>query len=103
MTKAAIIDTLARERRIERLVSNCARRSVLTQPMRDLAQDTYITLLKYPEPLITDLWDKGQINFFLVRIILNNLQGSRSQYYKRYIRFQRRSVPLEYEDGEPRM
>ena len=44
MTKYEIVDTLARERRVETLVQNIAH-SPLTDDLKDLAQIIYVALL----------------------------------------------------------
>lgn len=96
--KEAIIKELARERRVEQIVRNVARCQSLTANLADLAQDIYIVLLSYADEVIEDLWDNGQINFFIVRIAINNLRSVKSPYYQRYINFSRRSREIKSKD-----
>lgn len=96
--KEAIIKELARERRVEQIVRNVARSQSLTANLADLAQDIYIVLLSYADEVIEDLYDNGQINFFIVRIAINNLRSVKSPYYQRYINFSRRSREIKSKD-----
>lgn len=86
MTKRAIIDILARERRVERFVSNTAHVSPLTDDLQDLAQMVYAILLEYDEERIVDLWEGGAINFFIARIICNQYRSGNSAFHALYRR-----------------
>lgn len=86
MTKAEIIEALARERRVEAMVMNVAHFH-LTQDLKDLCQMVYMVLLEYDEERLQDLWEKGQINFFLARIILNQYKSTSSPFYVTFRRF----------------
>ena len=86
-----IIDTLARERRVEAMVENIAHHS-LTADLRDLCQMVYLILLEYDEAKLLDLWENEHINFFLARIILNQYRSSNSPFHTMFRKFQERSV-----------
>lgn len=81
MTKREIIEVLARERRVETMLENIAKQPV-TDELQDLVQMVYLILLEYDEAKIVDLWDNGQINFFIARILLNQYRSSNSPFYK---------------------
>ena len=93
MDKAHIIETLANERRVEAMVTNIAHQS-LTADLKDLSQMVYLILLEYDEPKICDLWENGQMNFFITRIILNQFRSSNSPYHKIYRKYQSRSEDI---------
>lgn len=86
-----IIDTLAREKRVEAMVENIAHHS-LTADLRDLCQMVYLILLEYDEAKLLDLWENEQINFFLARIIINQYRSSNSPFHTMFRKFQERSV-----------
>lgn len=86
MTKGEIIDALARERRVEAMVMNVAHYK-LTPDLKDLCQMVYLVLLEYDECRLQDLWDKGQINFFLARIIINQYKSTSSPFYVTFRKF----------------
>ena len=85
--------TLANERRVETMVENIAHRS-LTDDLKDLCQMVYVILLEYDEERLRDLWDNGQINFFLARIIINQYRSSTSPFHAMFRKYQERSVSI---------
>lgn len=91
--KATIIDTLAKERRVEALVENIAHQQ-LTADLKDLCQMVYLVLLEYDEEKISDLWENEQINFFLARIIINQYRSSNSPFHAIFRKHQARSVSI---------
>ena len=100
MDKVAIIDRLARERRVETMVENIAK-NPLSADLKDLAQMVYLILLEYDEDKLTDLWEHNQINFFIVRIILNQYRSSNSPFHKLFRKYGRRTEDIT-EFREPR-
>lgn len=62
--------------------------------LHDLAQDTYLTLLSDPQKTQT-LYDKGELKYYIARILMNNIASSTSPYYRTYI------MPLELQDPIP--
>jgi hypothetical protein len=54
----------------------------------------YLILLEYDEAKIQDLWNNGQINFFLARIIVNQYRSSNSPFHMIFRRYQERSVSM---------
>ena len=90
-SKAHIIETLAQEKRVEALVENIAHHS-LTADLKDLCQMVYMILLEYDEVKLQDLWENDQMNFFLVRVILNQYRSSNSPFHTIFRKFQERSV-----------
>lgn len=79
-TKVEIIETLARERRVETMVENIAHQS-LSSDLKDLCQMVYVILLEYEEKKLQDLWEHNQMNFFLARIIVNQYRSSNSPFH----------------------
>ena len=92
-SKQTIIETLAKEKRVEALVENIAHHS-LTADLKDLCQMVYLILLEYDETKLLDLWVNDQINFFLVRIIINQYRSSNSPFHTLFRKFQERSVSM---------
>lgn len=94
-SKEAIIETLARERRVEAMVENIAHHS-LTSDLKDLCQMVYLVLLEYDAAKLADLWQHGQMNFFLARIILNQYRSSNSPFHAQFRKFRERSVQIDH-------
>ena len=88
-----IIETLAKERRVEAMVENIAHQT-LTADLKDLCQMVYLILLEYDESKLQDLWENEQINFFLARIIINQYRSSNSPFHTIFRKYQERSYSL---------
>ena len=95
-TAREIVEVLAREKRVEALCENVCRRRGLD----DLAQLIYVYLLECPDALLSDLYENGQINFYIVRMIKNQYYKPRTKYYNDIVKFAARSVALRYKDYE---
>lgn len=91
--KKTIIETLAKDRRVEALVGNIAHHS-LTADLKDLCQMVYLILLEYDESKLQDLWENEQINFFIARIILNQYRSSNSPFHAIFRKYQERSLSI---------
>lgn len=98
MTRTEIVEALAREGVVEELVRNTALSSVMTDDLADLSQMVYVALLEYDEAKIVDLWEHGQIRFFIARIVMNQLWGKKSAYYRLFRRPRERAVSLKGRD-----
>lgn len=93
MDRNGIVEALGRQRRVENFVQLYARRP-LDADLKDLAQIVYLHLMEMDESKLRDLWDTGDIDFYLRRVIRTQLYGHRSDYDREILRFGRRSVPL---------
>ena len=51
----------------------------------DLVQDILIEMLNQTK--IVDLYEKGELKYYVVRVIRNNLQSCTSRFFYRYRRF----------------
>ena len=95
-----MIEQLARERRVETMIENIAKQP-LSPDLKDLSQMVYLILLEYDGDKLQDLWDNGQINFFIARIILNQYRSSNSPFYKMFRKYGRKCEDIT-ELREPR-
>ena len=89
MTKYEVIDIIAREHLVERIVNKLLSSS--KNPFdcpEDLIQDIYLLLLQKDDDLIVNLYNKDEIGFYLLKIARNQLLSKNSPYYQKYIRFQ---------------
>lgn len=94
MDRNGIVDALGRERRVESFVQMYAGRP-LDASLKDLSQIVYLILLTMDEDKLRDLWDTGDIDFFLRRVIRTQLYGKRTDYDRDCKRFSRRSVNID--------
>lgn len=94
MNKDEIVAAMARDGFVERLVRE--HKDFNRNPYTaDLSQDIYITLLNYDEGLIRRLWTDGSMEYFIRRIIKNNLYSTTSNFYYNYQRFRKNSNELQ--------
>ena len=92
MTKYEIIDIIAREHLVERVVNKLLSSS--KNPFdcpEDLIQDVYLLLLQKDEDLIVNLYNKGELGFYLLKVARNQLLSKNSPYYTKYIKFRANS------------
>ena len=89
-----MVTRLAQERRVETMVENIAKQP-LSADLKDLAQMVYLILLEYDETKLQDLWDHGQINFFIARVILNQYRSVNSPFYKLFRKHGKRQEDIE--------
>ena len=94
MTRTEIVERLARERRVETMVENIARQP-LDANLSDLAQMVYLILLEYDEDKLADLWEHGQMQFFIARIIINQYRSTSSPFYKQIRKYASKAEDIE--------
>lgn len=81
--KKAIIEQLAKDKLVEDIINNLG----LSGPnAKDLSQYIYLSLLEKPSALITDLYDKDELKFYICKMALNNINSKTSPYYFTYRR-----------------
>ena len=88
MTKIDVVDIIAREHLVEKIVYKllpCSK-NPFDYP-EDLIQDIYLILLNSDENLIVALYNKGELGFYILRISRNQLLSKNSPYYTKYIKF----------------
>lgn len=87
MTKYEVVDIIAREHLVEKIVYKllpCSK-NPFDYP-EDLIQDIYLILLNSDENLIVALYNKEELGFYILRISRNQLLSKNSPYYTKYIK-----------------
>lgn len=97
--KNDIIGMLALSGKVEELISNITK-TPKNEDITDLAQDIYLELLQKPDSLIQELHNKGELLYFIVKIITNNIYSQNSPYYYKYIKYNERRKPLQEDEGD---
>ena len=92
MTKYEIIDKLSKDSTVEKIIYKLlpASKNRFDCP-EDLVQDIYVLLLEKDDKLIIDLYNKGELGFYLLRIAKNQLLSANSPYFYKYIKFRAQS------------
>ena len=95
MTKYEVVDIIAKEHLVDRIVNKLLSSS--KNPFdcpEDLIQDVYLLLLQKDDNLIVNLYNKGEIGFYLLKIVRNQLISKNSPYYTKYIKLRAHSDDL---------
>lgn len=81
MTKYEVVDIIAREHLVDRIVTKLLSSS--KNPFdcpEDLIQDIYLLLLQKDDNLIVNLYNKDEIAYYLLRVVRNQLLSKNSPY-----------------------
>lgn len=84
MTREGIIEQIAKNKTVETMVDNMAVPDLYRD---DLIQEIYLILLQYDEDKIQEIWDKGDMNFFISKLITNNYNSKTSRFYYKYKKY----------------
>ena len=99
MTRTEIVAELGKRKAVEEMVSRITRRGgALDNNGHDLAQMVYTILLTYDEDKIVDLWENGQLGYFLVRVIQIQAFSTESPFYYAFRKFSARSEDITGKD-----
>ena len=96
MNKWEIVDELSKNNTVEKIVYKllpCSKNPF--DCPEDLIQDVYLLLLQKDDNLIVNLYNKGELGFYLLKIARNQLLSKNSPYYTKYIKFRSQSDELE--------
>lgn len=84
MSTREVVELVAKEGWVEECIK-VVTGGVWRSEYSDLVQDILLELLDQTK--IVDLYKKGQLKFYIMRIIRNNIQSNTSRFYYRYRRF----------------
>lgn len=96
MTKYDIVENLAKERKVEKFIDNTTKTSRFD--LDDLANDIYMSLLEKDDDLITGLYERGELDYWIAKMIWLNYFSQNSPYYTKYRKFQFSTCELTDKD-----
>lgn len=94
-----IIKELAEGRVVEDIISNmkvCV--GEVRENLEDLAQDIYVDLMEKDSEVIEGLYKRGEIKFYISKMIINNVHSKSSPYYVRYKKFLIEELDDKYDE-----
>ena len=97
MNKFEIISKIAKQKTVEKLVKTY---NFYSPYLSDLCQDIYIELLSKDNNLITGLYDRKEIEYYIRKMISNNINSTTSPYYKNYEKFRKTTTEIQNEKTE---
>lgn len=77
-----IIEKIAKDKIIEQIIRNVTKNH--SEDYNDLAQDLYSVLLEKDCDLIEEIYEKGQLNYYITRLVINNINSKTSRFYYTY-------------------
>lgn len=86
MNSREIINELAKNCVVEKLVKRYT--DFANNPyIEDLVQDIYVSLMEKDASFISGLYKKKELDYFIMKMIKNNLYSNTSPFYKKYKQF----------------
>lgn len=79
-----MLNKIANEKTVETICKNIG---VSPKYFDDFVQEMYLILLEYDQNKLQEIYDKGQLNFFLTRIIKNQWCSKTSTFYTKYRKY----------------
>lgn len=104
MTRREVVEAAGREKVVERIAQNITRLPAASADLADLSQIVYLGLLDYPEALLVDLYQKGELVYLVARMVMRQVNSNRSvyAYAVRHGRQEHRFVSIDGLDFEDR-
>lgn len=84
MKKTQIIEKWAKAKKVETLLKSLDTKSENPNDIQELIQDIYLILLETDDDKIEKLYNKNNEDFYILRLLKNNLYSKTSQYYYKY-------------------
>ena len=97
LTKKSVVNKLAKDKTVERLVKSY---NLSTPYLKDLCQDIYIELLNKDKDLIIGLYERNEIEYYIRKMITNNVNSTTSPFYKNYEKFRKTTDEIQNEKTE---
>ena len=93
-TNHDIVRELAERKLVETIIEKVTKKPVNlnNSNLEDLTEDVYLSLLQDRKLPIAD--QNNQVNFYIARIIMNNIASKTSPFYRIYLKYQNLSEPL---------
>jgi len=92
-TKNQIIEKLFRDKFIQNIIKKYTTK-LTNEDEEDVVQEIFLVLLEMPEEEIVQLFNNNQLNFYIVKIIKNQLLSTTSKVFKLYLKHKLNTVQL---------
>lgn len=89
--KREIISRFAMKKAVEQLISK-VKNEEQAENLQDLAQEIYLALLEKDDALIQGLYERNELDYFVTRMIINNIHSKTSRYHYKFRR------PFEHDE-----
>lgn len=89
-----VVKKIAEDRIVETIIGNVARNSN-DEDLKDLANDIYLELLEKDEDWLLGIYERGQINYYITRIVTNNINSKTSRYFYTYKKDKLKQITID--------
>lgn len=96
LTNTEIVDEIAKAglvRKIINKITDHGKTAKDPSSLDDLEQDIMVSLLT--DDKVPSIYEQGHINYYVTRIVCNNIMSSSSPYYRNYLRPRQQNVELD--------
>ena len=86
MTNSEVVNEIAKLGIVESIVwkvTSSGATAADPDSLPDLIQDIYLSLLE--DKNIVEIYEEGHANYYIARIVSNNIMSSTSRYYRKYL------------------
>ena len=92
--KQAVIAQIAKSKVLSDIIHNVAK-DTKDEYLKDLEQDLYVELLEKDDELIEYLYENNQLNYFLTKMVVNNINSNTSRFYYKYRKRKTKEVSID--------
>lgn len=89
-----VVELIVKDKILDQIINNIAK-DAKDEDLNDLKQDIYLELLEKNEDWLYGIYERGQMNYYLTRIVLNNINSKTSPFYYRYRKYKRQEVQID--------
>ena len=83
MTKSDVLTYIANQNIIGDIIMNIC--GSIDSDLQDLAQDMFLSLYDKPESLLVQLYDNKQLNYYIAKMIKNNIQKENGKFHQSHV------------------
>lgn len=91
-----VIEKIINEQIVETIADNIG---VTSNYKDDFIQEMYLILLEYDKKALEDIYNKGDIKYFVSKICTNNWFSKTSPFYKNYKKYDNSKGDTDYPEG----
>lgn len=96
-TNQEIVEYLHKEGIVKKFIENTTKSNInFYSHLRDFEQDVYLILLQLDNKKLNNLFNNNELNFYVARIITNQIKSTTSPFYTKYIKFNKLSEEIGY-------
>lgn len=89
-----VVELIVKDKILDQIINNIAK-DAKDEDLNDLKQDIYLELLEKNEEWLFGIYERGQMNYYLTRIVMNNINSKTSPFYYRYRKYKRQEVQID--------